>query len=145
MTTSDKIAIAAACIALGSFCFTWFVYRQTQHADMLRALQGQKEAVGYMAFTLSEGRLPWRAQRRRELLKSLCLAAVFTGSGRSRVLVYEALRRHSRHHREEVQAIVTSIEAHFAEMRGLTDLARGERRLDALRAALKRVSPEGAA
>jgi len=129
MTTSDKIAIG----------------HQTQHAEMLRALQGQKQAIGYMAFTLSDGSLPWNSRRRREILKALCLAAVFEGSDRSRVLVYEALRRHSRSHPQEVLGIVTSIEARFTEMGDVADVDRGKRRLSALRAALAKQSAKGAA
>jgi hypothetical protein len=136
MDTSDIVATGAAIISLGSLLFSWLVYRQTQHAEMLRALQGEKEAVGYMAFSLSEGRLPRSPRRRREILKSLCLAAVFEGSDRSRVLVYEALRRHARHDDDEVKEIVDSIESRFADMSELADLNRGQRRLAALKAAL---------
>jgi hypothetical protein len=138
METSDIIATIAAVISLGSLLFSWLVYRQTQHADVLRALQGEKEAVGYMAFSLGEGRLPWTRQRRRDILKSLCLAAVFEGSDRSRALVYEALRRHAGRHRSEVDDIVSSVESRFNEVQDLVDLERGKRRLQALRAALGR-------
>jgi hypothetical protein len=138
MEASDLIATIAAVISLGSLLFSWLVYRQAQHADVLRALQGEKEGVGYMAFSLSEGRLPWNTRRRRDILKSLCLAAVFEGSDRSRALVYGALRRHAAEHRKEVDEIVSSVENRFSDMRNLADLERGQRRLEALQAALAR-------
>ena len=63
------------------------------HNDRVKALQGQKEAVAYVAYQVQEIGLPDDEEHRSELLASLCLAAIFTKSDRTRALVLSALRR----------------------------------------------------
>ena len=68
--------------------------RQAQaHNDRVKALQGEKEAVAYVAYQVREIGLPDDEEHRSELLASLCLAAIFTKSDRTRALVLSALRR----------------------------------------------------
>ena len=75
--TSDLIAAVAVVIALFSFVFSLIQYLRARHEEIIRALQGNKESVGYIAYRLSEGKLPMLARRRKEIIMSLCLAAIF--------------------------------------------------------------------
>ena len=135
--TSDSIAAAAAVIALFSLSFSLVQYLRARHEEIIRSLQGSKESVGYIAFKLSEGKFPKRASRRKEILTSLCLAAIFEGSGRSRTLLYMALRRAMETYRVEVIAIIGPLEKHFLQSWvGAPELEKGKKRLKQLRQAL---------
>lgn len=134
--TSDTIATLAAFISLVSFAFSYYQYRRAKHDEMIRALQGEKEAVAYIAYQLSQGKLPKNTKLRAEILMSLCLAAVFERSDRSRTLIYAALKNLQELHSDEVVAKIAYIESNFNQFRGIVDLDRGLRRLRSLKQAL---------
>ena len=136
--TSDSIAAAAVAIALLSAAFSLFQYLRARHEETIRALQGNKESVGYIAFKLSEGKFPRRAGRRKEILMSLCLAAIFEGSGRSRTMIYRPLKRAMKvkTYRAEVIGMIDEIERHFLESVDDSELVKGNKRLKQLKRAL---------
>jgi hypothetical protein len=55
---SDIIAVVAVSIALASLVQTLLDRRAVRHAKTIQALQEEKEAVAYVAFHVSEGRIP---------------------------------------------------------------------------------------
>ncbi len=66
-----------------------------QQESLLAALQGEKEAVGFMALQMArEPRLVNDSNRTR-LFSALCLAFVFESSSRARALVLKTLRTFS--------------------------------------------------
>ena len=149
MDTSDWIAASAAIIALIAFLFGLFGYIEGRRQQSLLALQGTKEAVAATASRISAGKLPYFATHRHELFESLCLAAVFERSGRSRALIYAALsasiadrRKTLRHgargdmNRAEICQIIDEISAVVIKNWSYTDLTRARRMLSILRAAL---------
>ena len=142
--TSDSIAAAAVAIALLSAAFSLFQYLRARHEETIRALQGNKESVGYIAFKLSEGKFPRRAGRRKEILMSLCLAAIFEGSGRSRTMIYKALRGAMETYRAEVIEMIHEIEKNFLESVDDSKLVKGNKRLKQLRRALRLEEDEAA-
>src|SRR5687768_8987396 len=91
METSDYIAAAAALLSLAALLFTWYAHRNTQHTELLKALQGERESIAFAAYSIGRGRAPRSRKRRQDLIRSLCLAALFESSDRSRALIYEAL------------------------------------------------------
>ena len=137
MDASAAATIASVVIAVLALAFGFIQYSQRRRQQLLIDLQGDKEAVAAVATRIRNGRMPWRKRNRSELLEAMCLAAVFERSGRSRSLVYAALtkamaRRISRRHhlqRGRISAVITRNSPY-------TDLARAQRRLFALRAAL---------
>ena len=133
---SDIIATVAASIAFASFVLTLLNRRAVRHATTLQALQGEKEAVAYVAFQVSKGQIPRRKKKREEILQSLCLAAVYEKSGRSRVMIYSALQQAAGAYSQEVSDAVKSIEKRFDDFRGITDLSTAEKRLAELKSAL---------
>lgn len=140
---SETLAAGAVAIALLSFLFSLFQYLRARHEETIRALQGQKETVAYIAYRLSEGRgrFPWSAKRRKDVLMSLCLAALFEKSGRSRTLLYRALGRAATQHRDEVMGIIEDIEQHFEDYGEISRLEKGRKRLEQLKLALGSKGP----
>ena len=134
--TSDTIAAVAVVIATLSFAFSFIQYLRAKHEDIIRALQGNKETVGYIAFKLSEGEFPRRAKRRKEILMSLCLAAIYESSGRSRTLLYRALKKSMERYSSEVAAIIADIEKHFEVYVEVSKLEKATKRLQQLKIAL---------
>jgi hypothetical protein len=119
--TAEGVSAAMAIVAtVISVIAVWYSHRQSraaEHNEVLKALQGEKEAIGYIAFQIAEGgvELPKDAKRRKEVITGLCLAPVFEGSDRSRVLVFAALRRICEHeaYQQEVEKAVRTIEERF--------------------------------
>ena len=135
----DIIAAVAVSIALVSFAFSLIQFLRAKHEEKIRALQGNKESVGYIAYKLSKGKLPILPKRRKDILMSLCLAAIFEGSGRSRTLIYSALKKAMEKHSDEVKVMIADIEKHFKEYIeiGITNLKKGQKRLKNLEKALE--------
>jgi hypothetical protein len=133
---SDMIALVAVGVAFASLILSLLHRRQVQHATTLEALQGDKEAVAYIAFEVSKAKIPKSKKRREEILESLCLAVIYQKSGRSRVMIYSALKEVSKKYNSDVKDAVNSIEERFDEFRGTTDLSTADKRLSELRSAL---------
>jgi hypothetical protein len=133
---SDIIAVVAAGIAFASLVLTLLNRRAVRHAGTIQALQGEKQAVAYVAFQVSKGQIPRAKGRREEVLQSLCLAAVYENSGRSRVMIYSALRQAKGAYSQEVHDAVRSIDKRFEEFRGITNLSTAYERLAELKSAL---------
>lgn len=134
---SDIIALIAVGVAFASLILSLLHRRQVQHATTLEALQGDKKAVAYIALEVSKEKIPRSKKRREEILESLCLAVIYQDSGRSRVMIYSALREVSNKYKQEVHDSVKSIEKRFDEFRGITDLSTADKRFGELRAALE--------
>lgn len=133
---SNIIAVVAAGIAFASLVLTLLNRRAVRHAGTIQALQGEKQAVAYVAFQVSKGQIPRAKWRREEVLQSLCLAAVYEKSGRSRVMIYSALQQAKGKYSQEVHDAVRSIDKRFEEFRGITDLSKADKRLAELKSAL---------
>lgn len=136
--TSDYIAAIAAIISLAALLFTWFAYRAAQHSETLKALQGERESIAFAAYTIGRGRVPKSQSQRQDLIRSLCLAAMFESSDRSRALIYEALIKLSAQRADEIWPIVDDLERLLARIGTAADLdvKRGTARLLQLRRAL---------
>ena len=135
---SAAATIASVVIAVLALAFGFIQYSQRRRQQLLIDLQGDKEAVAAVATRIRNGRMPWRKRNRSELLEAMCLAAVFERSGRSRSLVYAALTKAMarEEYREDIISNVEDISAVITRNSPYTDLARAQRRLFALRAAL---------
>jgi hypothetical protein len=81
---------------------------------MVRALQGEKESVAYVAVQVREEGLPDDKERRAQLLTALYLAILFQKSDRTRALVFSALRHsYYKKHREEVMEMLKRLTVDF--------------------------------
>jgi hypothetical protein len=135
---SDYLAVIAAIISLAALLFTWYAHRTAQYAEVLKALQGEREAIAFAAYTIGRGRVPRSKRRREDLIRSLCLAALFESSDRSRALIYEALITLAKGYSDEVWPIVEDLDRLIARMGNDAelDVNRGKARLDQLKRAL---------
>jgi hypothetical protein len=78
-----------------------------EQESLLAALQGEKEAVGFMALQLArEPQLVTESNRPR-LFSAMCLAFVFESSSRARALALKALRNFSRD--SDARRVITEI------------------------------------
>jgi hypothetical protein len=136
--TSDYIAAVAAVISLVALFLTWFAYRAAQHAETLKALQGERESIAFAAYSIGRGRVPRSKNQRQDLIRSLCLAAMFESSDRSRALIYEALIKLTTQHADEIWPIVDDLDRLLARIGTVAelDVKRGTGRLTQLRRAL---------
>ncbi len=64
---------------------------------------------------------------------SLCLAAIYEKSGRSRTLLYRALKKSMERHRSEVADIIAEIEKHFEAYIEVSKLEKATKRLQQLK------------
>jgi hypothetical protein len=136
--TSDTISVLAAVIALASLVFSFLQYVHAQHNELLRALQGDKESVAYVAYRLGRGKVPRSKRRRIEILTSLVLAAIFTNSDRTRALVHTAARELQSRFPDEVLKIIEEIENDFDRYSDQAGLEKsGRKHLEELKSALE--------
>jgi hypothetical protein len=102
--------------------------RRTRHNEIVKALQGEKEPVAYVAFKVRKGGLPNDKERRAQLLTALYLAILFQHADRTRALVFSALRdSYHNKHGEEVMETLRRLKRDFTRYK--EDLADGQKRL----------------
>lgn len=132
MEASDWIALAAAVIALAALVLRFVDKRESRHASVMTALQGDKEAVGYEAYRLGEEGWPKPGKRRSDLRDALYLAFVFESSDRTRALIHRALKSYPPDDRAELVETLKKLTATFKEAQALGSdwrLYRGWKRL----------------
>lgn len=111
-------------------------YRDGRRTQLLVELQGDKDAVAAVAQRIRAIGLPSMRRRRLELIGSLCVAAVFEKSGRSRSLIYGALSEVT-NYSDDVRKIVDEITVTVHRGSAYTDLEHAKRMVHDLRAALR--------
>ncbi len=133
-------------VVIGALGFTFGIgqYVTRKNEQAVSAFQGEKEVVAAAASEVDGKKLPhkipyYSARKRQRLIYSLCLAAVFERSGRSRALLYSALNNtmnSSARYFEEVAEALDRIGSVIHRNSPYTDLWKARHRLFALRAAL---------
>jgi hypothetical protein len=136
MEIKDVIGIVISSVALTVSLISFFVtFREKRRAKqdaLVKALQGEKESLAYVAFQLARGAITVDPVFRDELLASLCLAAMFESSDRCRALVYEAIRECSRtyastitQHLDRIESLRDTFpEACFAPVNSVVDASQ---------------------
>jgi hypothetical protein len=104
---------------------------------VIKALQGDKESVGYEAYRITIDGWPCRGKQRSPLRDALCLAGVFERSGRTQAMVYEALRRHPEDEKHRIEEVLRRIQTMFDQFGEELDLVRGQKRLVGLCSAIR--------
>lgn len=98
MSSADRVSIAISLLALliSVLTFVWarIQERAAAQAAVIKALQGEKETIAYIAYKICDG--AWRKQLNRELFRkdliaALCLAFLLEGADRAKALVFSAL------------------------------------------------------
>jgi hypothetical protein len=116
---------------------------EADKSELLKALQGEKEAVGFTAMHLARKGLPEAPEDREKVILALVQAAVFTSSDRARAMVYAVLRKSLEAHGREIAQQVDLLEEQFKQFAQFDlnqdelDLVRGHRRLAALRKVMR--------
>ena len=82
---------------------------------LLRALQGEKESVGFMALEIARRPSMVTAENRERLLTALCTSWVFESSSRARAIILRALKLFNSEHHKEISDLLKEIERDFDE------------------------------
>jgi hypothetical protein len=145
MDIKDVIGIVISSVALVvsliSFVVTLREKRRAKQDALVKALQGEKESIAYVAFQLARGAITVDPVFRDELLASLCLAGVFESSDRCRALVYEAIRECSRTYASSITQHLDRIEAIFGQYPQPEKIGYAKERVTVLRNLMKTVVP----
>lgn len=97
---------AAVVISIVSVLFTLREKRRQKHATLISALQGEKEAVAFIAFQLRNHSWGGRRSDRLELLSALVVAWIFEKSDRARAMVHSALKAVYVDHESDVRQTI---------------------------------------
>ena len=142
MGASEWLAMVAVTVSIFSIIFAVFQWRKANRSEEIKALQGEKEAVAYVAHKIAFKGLPRGRIYREQLLESLCLAAVFERSDRSRALIYSALRRYlNENDHKRVTHYLNRMNETFTDFESVLDLKGGYKRLNQAYIALKLKPP----
>ena len=106
----DWIAIGAFIVSFISLVITLRDKKRQQHQSVISALQGQKEAVAYIALRMRHRRLPWSKKDRDEIITALCLAWILESSDRARASLLTALTEANKVRQDKVEAIRQDID-----------------------------------
>jgi hypothetical protein len=144
LNTSDVIAAAALIIAFVSFVLTVVERNRTQQDAIIKALQGEKESVAYIALQISKREGFWQGKE-DDIIDSLVLAWVYERSDRSRAILLAALKKLKENKQTNVEDSVKRItellfnyeELVLAPKNLQEDIKRHKERLDDLNNALK--------
>jgi|SRR5215204_5780657 len=83
-------SLSALLISLASFIWARLQERKAEQSDLVRAFQGDKEAVSYVAYRMDSGAWDSKIERkgefRQELIAALCLAFTMQGADRTKAL-----------------------------------------------------------
>lgn len=138
MDTAAAATVAASTIAGSALGFGIIQYNERRRQQLLTDLYGGKEAAAAIATRVRQGRFPRWKRNRDELLRAMCLAAVFGESRQSRSLLYDALAKAmaTEEYRKQITSNVEDMHIIIARNGPYVDLARARHQLFALRAAL---------
>lgn len=98
MSSADRVSVVISSLALlvSVLTFAWarLQERAAAQAAVIKALQGEKETIAYVAYKVCDG--AWRKQLsrgdfRKDLIAALCLAFLLEGADRAKALVFSAL------------------------------------------------------
>lgn len=100
METKDKITIIISLLALvvsvAGFIYTRYQEWRTARGAIIKAFQGEKEAVAYVAYQVRnkrwKSRFKSRNKFRNDVITALCLAWSLERSDRAKALVFDSLK-----------------------------------------------------
>ena len=91
MSIGEGIALAGAVISLTTLLVNHLERIRERRSAVLKALQGDKEAIAFAAFNLIRDPAQIRQSDRAKVAEALCLAWVMESSDRASALVLKAL------------------------------------------------------
>ena len=146
---SAWMAIAAVLVSLVALGYSYQQSKAAEHNEILKALQGEKESVGFMALQLIQDPKLTTSANRERLYAALCLAFVFESADRARALVLRALQKSAQNtqDRDTIIAIIKDVRTNFINYEAAMEsdgLQKYYPRLDRLEASINRIG-KGAA
>ena len=96
-TEIASVAISTAALLVSGATFAWarFQERSATRSARVKALQGDKEAIAYVAYQIRRHAWDRHLQSpsfRNDIVTALCLAFLLEGADRAKALVFSALR-----------------------------------------------------
>jgi hypothetical protein len=131
-------AALAVLLSIVSLVITLREKRREKRQSLVKALQGERESVAFVAYRLYQNpKLP-RGSTADEIIAALCLAWMFESSDRARAIVLAALRALQPRHAKRIQSVREHLGGIADAYAGIpdTDIRRGYERLEQLDHAL---------
>jgi hypothetical protein len=135
MDAAAFIAGTAAVVSVLSLILGVLNNKRAEHQNLIKALQGDRESIAYIAYRFSrDGRWPRSKSQREHIIEALCLSAIFEPSDRARVFIFSALCDYP--DKGQVVEVLQSVVGNFQRFREQLDLRRGIEHLNLLCRAL---------
>jgi hypothetical protein len=122
---SDKWSLALAILSFIISVLTFFFARyqewKSARGAVIKALQGEKEAVAYVAYKVKSRRWDKRIKDedfRKDVIAALCLAWSLEGADRPKAIVFDTLREmQSQKFGGEIQEVLKNLHRQFTQYR----------------------------
>jgi hypothetical protein len=143
---SITISFAALCFSLVSFFYARIQEWRASRTSVIKALQGEKEAVAYVAYQVETGRWDERLKKskfRKDLITALCLAFAVEGADRAKALVFAALHHlKGLNYSNEIAPVLLALHNHFVVYKKDVNPSDFDKRVRSIEAVLKSLGIE---
>jgi hypothetical protein len=114
LATKDVVTLIIAALALlvSAATFFWSRYQEwsSNREAMIKALQGEKEAIAYVAYQITSGDKEFKNEKlRKKVVTALCLAFAMEGADRAKSLLFAAIKKLDGTEHEEIKKILPDI------------------------------------
>lgn len=103
------VSLITVGVALLSLFLTILDKRRQKHEALISALQGEEEAVAFVAFQLRHRKWGRRRAERLELLSALVVAWIFEHSDRAQAMIHSAVKAVQAEHDDDVVCTIGDI------------------------------------
>jgi hypothetical protein len=120
MEFKDYASIIAVVLSVVAFVLSLRRERRASQESIIKALQGDKEAVMYVAYKATGTKWRNRLQNetfREDVVTAMGLAWVADSSDRPRALIYAALRHIATDHKDSVRRVLKTLITEFTAYR----------------------------
>lgn len=99
-------------VSAATFLWARIQERSASKSALVKALQGEKEAVAFVAYQIETG--AWNsklkeAKFRKDIIIALSLAFTMEGSDRAKALAFAALKKLTANHKPEIEPVLKDI------------------------------------
>ena len=142
---SDKISIIISSFALVisalTFFFAWYQDWKSARGEVIKAFQGEKEAVAYIAYKVRSKRWNRRFEHkkfRQEVITALCLAWSLESADRAKAIIFDTLKEvKTQGFINDIQAVLQKMHLQFINYKKSFQPSKFDHRITDLEALMK--------
>jgi hypothetical protein len=150
MELKDPIALLISLLAVGISAATFFYARiqewRSGQASIIKALQGEKEAVAYVAYKVRSRRWDKRFQGkkfRQDIISALCLAWSLESSDRAKALIFDTLKKIIElGFKNEICPVLNDLYRQFTEYKQSFNPCKFEKRIEEVKSLMQELQIE---